>query len=369
MRDQFLLDSDVVFLNHGSFGACPVPVFETYQQWQRELERQPVAFFSYRIHSLLDEARAVLADYVHADPDDLVYVTNATTGINIVARSLNLQPGDEVLTTDHEYGAVDFTWEYVCDKTGATLVRQSIPLSVVGDAQAFVDLLWQGVTPNTRVIALSHITSPTALIFPVEAVCQQARAEGILTVIDGAHVPGQLDLDLSRIDADFYTGNCHKWMCAPKGAGFLYTRREHHAMVEPVVISWGWGRGESYVDHLQWSGTDDPAAFLSVPAAIDFMREYDWPTLRQGCHDLAVATRDRIADLTGLPVSLPDHIFAQMIAVPVPPMTTDQLFYDYHVVAPVINWNDQTLLRLSFQVYNTAADTDALLAALHAILR
>jgi len=225
LRDLFLLRPDVVFLNHGSFGACPQPVFETYQRWQRELERQPVEFLGRRFASLMRTAREALASYVHTAPEDLVYVPNATTGLNVVARSLPLQPGDEVLATDHEYGALNRTWRFVCAKRNATYVNYPLPLPI-RSAEQVVETIWAGVTPRTRVLFISQYTSPTALILPVAELVRRARQAGILTVVDGAHMPGQIPLDLTALGADFYAGNLHKWLCAPKGAGFLNARRE-----------------------------------------------------------------------------------------------------------------------------------------------
>ena len=239
LKDQFLLDPDVIFLNHGSFGATPKPVFEVYQDWQRELERQPVEFLDRRFAERMAASRTVLADYLGTQRDDLVYVTNATVGVNIVARSLELGPGDEVLTTDHEYGACDRTWRFLAGKQGFAYMCQAIPVPIA-TPDAFVEQLWQGVTPRTKVIFLSHITSPTAMTFPITEVCRHAREQGILTVVDGAHVPGQIHLDLDELGADFYTGNLHKWLCAPKGAGFLYASPEKQSLLEPLVVSWGY---------------------------------------------------------------------------------------------------------------------------------
>ncbi|HBY06555.1 MAG TPA: hypothetical protein DEH22_01705 [Chloroflexi bacterium] len=208
-KELFLLDPDVIFLNHGSFGACPRPVFEVYQQWQLELERQPVEFLGRRASPLLAEARAALAEYLHCQPDEVVYANNPTTAINLIVRSLPLQPGDEILATDHEYGAMERTWHFVCQKTGAIYRQQHIPLPV-STSEAFVETFWAGVTPQTRVIFISHITSPTGLIFPIAEICQRARQAGILTIVDGAHAPGQIPLDLTALGADFYTGACHK---------------------------------------------------------------------------------------------------------------------------------------------------------------
>lgn len=215
LKKYFLLDPEIHFLNHGSFGATPKPVFEAYQAWQLRLERQPVLFLGREYDQLLREARMALAAYVHAEADDLVYLTNATQAVNLVARSLNLAPGDEILTTDHEYGACDYTWEFLCGKTGAQYIRQSLPIPLVGGADEIAAQFWQGVTPRTKVIYLSHLTSTTALRLPVEQICQRARQAGILTLVDGAHALGQLPLDLTALGADFYTSNCHKWMLMP----------------------------------------------------------------------------------------------------------------------------------------------------------
>ncbi|MBC8100388.1 MAG: aminotransferase class V-fold PLP-dependent enzyme, partial [Armatimonadetes bacterium] len=212
MRDLFLIDPNVIFLNHGSFGACPRPVFEAYQRWQRTLERQPVEFLGRRYHTLLDDARAQLAAYLQTDSANVVFVTNATAGVNTVAHALDLQPGDEVLTTDHEYGACENTWRWVCEQRGAQLVRAHVPLPLA-DAATVANQIWASVTPRTRILFLSHISSQTAITFPIAALCQRARAAGIVTVIDGAHAPGQIPLDLDAIGANFYTGNLHKWLC------------------------------------------------------------------------------------------------------------------------------------------------------------
>jgi isopenicillin-N epimerase len=210
MKELFLLDPEITYLNHGSFGACPRPVFEVYQNWQRKLEHQPVDFLLRRAGDLLAEARAALAAYIGSDTEEVVYASNPTTAANFVAHSLDLQPGDEILTTDHEYGAMDRTWHFICKKTGANYRQHPIPLPVT-TPEDFAESFWSAVHPQTKVIFLSHITSPTALIFPVRDICQRARQAGILTIIDGAHAPGQIPLDMGEIGADFYTGACHNW--------------------------------------------------------------------------------------------------------------------------------------------------------------
>lgn len=366
LRDEFLLDPDVVFLNHGSFGACPRAVFAVYQRWQLELERQPVAFLGRRLDALLATARADLAAYVGTHADNLVFVPNATIGLNTVARSLHLQAGDEILTTDHEYGALDFTWQFICEQTGAVIVRHPIPLPVPS-VEEVVEGLWAKVTPRTKVLFMSHITSPTALTLPIEPLIQRARQAGILTIIDGAHVPGQLDLNLEALGADFYAGNCHKWLCAPKGSAFLYARPEHHARIEPLVISWGWGMTEDFVGRNQWQGTRDVAAFLSVPAAIEFQKLHEWSTVREACHELAVQTQQRMADLTRLPPIAPSAWYRQMVAFPVPvddPIALREALYrDYRIEIPGIRWQEGSYLRVSVQGYTTAAELDLLVEA------
>jgi isopenicillin-N epimerase len=380
LKEQFMLDPDVVFLNHGSFGATPRPVFEAYQAWQSRLERQPVRFLAEELIDHLRAARQALGAYLRADPDHLVYVPNATFAVNVVARSLNLRPGDEVLTTDHEYGACDNAWEFNCGKGGASCVRQCIPLPLASPDQ-IVERLWERATHRTRAIFLSHITSPTAQCLPVEPVCQRAREAGILTVVDGAHAPGQIPLDLPAIGADFYVGDCHKWMLGPKGSAFLYTRREAQHLVEPLVVSWGWGEnlsisaGSSYLDHLEWWGTKDPAAYLAVPAAIQFQDQNDWPAARRSCHELARQALQRVCDLTALPSPYTDDegFYNQMMIAALPPIDDPRdlkarLYDDFRVEVPCITWNGRQFVRVSVQGYNTQADIDALLTALEAVL-
>jgi isopenicillin-N epimerase len=379
VRDLFLLDPDVVYLNHGSFGACPKPVFEVYQYWQRELERQPVAFFAKRLEGLMAESRQQLGEYLGTAADNLIYLRNATAGVNTVAHSLNLQPDDEVLTTDHEYGACDSAMQFVCDRAGAKMIRQHIPLPLPSDEE-IVELILSAVTPRTRLLFLSHITSATGLILPILELIRRARESGILTLIDGAHVPGQLDFELDVLGADFYTGNCHKWMCTPKGSAFLYVRPEHQAAIHPLVISWGYNRpgvgyttDEDFVTRHELQGTLDPAAYLSIPAAIEFMSDHDWSAMRQDRHALAAETQQRLCDLTDSIIPVREDAFAQMCLAPLPVDTEQQmiksrLIDDYHIEVPINVWQNRTFVRVSFQVYNTREDADALLKAVAEIL-
>lgn len=378
MKEHFLLDPDIIFLNHGSFGACPKSVFDTYQTWQRQLERQPVKFLSREVSDRLLEARQGLAAYLHCEPQDLVYFPNPTTAVNMVARSLDLRPGDDILSVDHAYGAIERTWRFVCHKTGARYVQQSIPLPMT-TTEAFVEAFWTGVTERTRVICLDHITSPTALCFPIEEICRRARQADILTLIDGAHAPGQMPLNLPEIGADLYIGACHKWLCAPKGSAFLYARRDVQPMLEPLVVSWGYDNptyetGYPFINYHEWQGTRDISAFLSVPAAIAFQAEHDWDRVRNDCQGLAAETRNRINALTGLPPICPESTswFRQFFAARLPdvdvPGLKTRLYEEYRIEVPVLRWQDQPFIRVSIQGYNTRQDADALLAALEELL-
>ncbi len=379
MRDLFLLEPGLVFLNHGSFGACPREVFETFQRWQLELERNPVQFLGRRSGALLAEARAQLGAFLGARGEDLVFVPNATTGVNIVARSLMLMPGDEVLGTDHEYGACEATWRHVCQRAGAHYRPVEVPLPL--DPARFTEQLLAACSPRTKVLFLSHLSSTTALRFPVEELCAAARARGITTVIDGAHAPGQVPLHLDSLGADFYTGNCHKWMCAPKGSAFLHVRPAWQNQVQATVVSWGYVAGDgghtgfdAYTGRstlerrLQWQGTRDLAAFLTVPAAIDFQTRHGWPGLRERCHDMACDALHRVLARNGLQSIAPDSAFGQMVPIPVCSDDADglrrQLFDEHRIEIPVTQHSGRTFVRLSVQAYNTQAEVDTLLAVL-----
>ncbi len=342
---DYLLDPDVTHLNHGSFGACPVPVFERYQELQRELERNPVEFLGRRFDALVAEARAALAGFVGARAEDLVFVPNATSGLNAVIRSLRLSSGDEVLTTRHEYGAVMRTWEFA----GANLVY------------AEPDEVVDAIGPRTRVVAVSHITSPTALLVPVAEICAAAREAGALAVVDGAHAPGHVPLDLDRLGADVYAGNCHKWLSAPKGAGFLWSRPEHQRWIEPLVVSWGYGADRSFADRHGWQGTRDPAAVLAVPAAIEAHRGLDLGR----CLRLAASFHDRLPPVGATPAP-------QMWSTELPPGDAEELQRrlagEYRIEVPVVEWEGRRLLRVSVAPYNDAADLERLLAALAGLL-
>jgi len=377
LREEFLLDPSWVFLNHGSYGACPRPVFERYQAWQLELERQPVEFLSRRLGGLLQTAREALAGCLGADADELAYQSNVTTALNVAARSLPLSEGDEILTTDHEYGALDRTWRFIGEHRGTRYVVQSLPKHF-SNPEEVVEAVWAGVTARTRVLFLSQITSFSAVTLPIAPLIARARAAGIWTVIDGAHAVGQIPVDLHALGVDFYGGNCHKWLCSPKGAGFLYARHAVQHLVEPLVVSWGWQARDPgpsrFIDEQTRQATRDPAAYLAVPDAIAYQAERDWPRLRAECHELVRRARDGIAGLTGLPPLTDDSPvwFTQMATLPLPPcdpaVLAARLRDEFRIEIPISTWQDRHFIRISVQGYNTRADVDALLRALAVLL-
>jgi|TARA_B110000259_G_C14032959_1_gene407623 isopenicillin-N epimerase len=387
MRELFLLDDDVVFLNHGSFGACPKLVFQAYQNWQLKLERQPVAFLDQARDFIkyMEPVRIALAEELGASPDDLVGLTNATEGLNIVAQSLKLEPGDEILTSDHEYGALEKTWELVSDRTGAKVVEVEIPLPLVSE-EKFSEVIINAMTDRTKVLFLSHGTSPTALVFPIKKVVDEARTRGIITVIDGAHIPSLIELNLNELDADFYSGNCHKWMMAPKGAAFLWARRDAQPMLEPLVVSHGWipqsGGPEQigpfgnsrFIDCFEVRGTRDPAAWLAVPDALNFMKKHNWNEISRHSDILARNTASAISNLTQIPLlSSAEFCAPQMVAIPLPDCDVDELkrrLYDeFNIEVPVFRWKDCCIVRISIQAYNTRADASRLIDALSDVLK
>lgn len=366
MREHFLLDPSITFLNHGSFGACPRVVFEAYQRWQLELEREPVAFYQRRANDLLGATCERVARFLTTPPETLIFVPNATVGVNTVAHSLELQVGDEVLMSDHEYGAMVETWRRACERQGAQLIQQ--PIALPFDPATFVEQLWVGVTERTRVLFISHLTSPTALIFPLQALCQRAREHGILTVVDGAHAPGHIPLDLDALDADFYTGNFHKWVCAPKSAGFLFIRPEHHDRLKPLIVSWGWTREGSILEKTRWQGTQDLSAYLTVPTALDFWEVADHQRQRESCHKLASEARDALNELFDHAPLSPSESIGQMFVCALPPCHApslqDELFHQHRIEVPIIDWHGRQFVRVSVQVYNTPQDIARLQDAL-----
>ena len=350
MREGFLLDPGVAYFNHGSHGACPVEVFEEYQRLQRELERGPTAFLTRRFEESMREARAALAAFVGARVDDLVFSPNATSGLNAVIRSLRIRPEEEILTTKHEYGAILRTLGFI--RANVVLVEPEELIAEIGI--------------RTRAIVVSHITSPTALVLPVEDICEAARKAGVLSIVDGAHVPGQLPLDVEAVGADVYAGNCHKWLCAPKGSGFLWARPEHQDWIEPLVISWGYHEDADFGERHGWQGTRDPAAYLAVPKAIEVHATFD---LDAAAH-LADEAERRLSPFGLKPLRGARSPFMRALTV----RTSDpqglwrRLYDEHRVELPVYEWEGTTLARVSIGPYIDEEDIERLVDALRQTL-
>lgn len=377
LASKFLLRKDITFLNFGSFGACPKPVFDAYQQFQLEMEMEPVQFITVTGLAYLKQSREALAAYIHCDADDLVYTPSPSYAINIIAKSFQLNPGDEVLSTNLEYGALDRTWRYYCKKAGASYVRQPITLPLVSK-EKFIEEFFKGLTPKTKAIFMGQITSATGLIFPVKEICEIAKAKGLFTIIDGAHVPGHIPLDLTELKADVYTGACHKWMCAPKGCSFLYVKKEHQHLFDPLVVSWGYESAHpshsQFLDYHQTQGTRDFSAFLTTPAIIAFFSEHNWPERAAACRELAHKNYTRFCNLLGSNPLCPvtDEFLGQMCSIPIKttePEKLKQLLFDkYRIEIPVMPQNDFVCIRYSVQVFNTQQDLDRLHDALTEII-
>ena len=378
---EFLLDPEIVYLNHGAFGACPRVVHDEYQRWQRTLERDPTRFLQRELPDLLAQSRSALAAFVGADAADLVFVPNPTFAVNEIIRSLDLGPGDEVLTTNHEYGACRNAWQFMAERRGFAVIEAD--LGVTFDADEMVDTMLEAVTDRTRVLFVSHITSSTAITVPVAEICRRAQGFGVVTIIDGAHAPGQIDLDIAAVGADFYVGACHKWLCAPKGVSFLVARRQAQHLLEPLVVGWGWGAhrkidvGSDFLDIHEWLGTRDPAASLTVPAAIEFQRQHDWPARRAECHRLAIEAIEATTEIAGVARVHEDGRFEQMALIELSGPTWDgraasvqqHLFDDFDIEVPVTSWvrsntEPRTFIRVSVQAYNTMTDVERFAEAL-----
>lgn len=374
---QFLLNPNITFLNAGSFGACVKPVFERQQQYQLELEQEPVQFITVKGLHYLKESREALGKYIGCHADDVVYVTNPTYAVNIIAKSLILKKGDEILTTDLEYGACDKTWQYYCDKVEAKYVRQPIqfPLTTKED---FVEQFFKGLSSKTRLIFIGQITSATGLRLPVEEICAIAKLKGIMTFIDGAHTPGQVPLNLHTLHADIYTGTCHKWMVTPKGCSFLYVRNELQHLFDPLVVSWGYKAAfpshSKFLDYHQMQGTRDFTAFLTVPTAIDFMEKNNWELVTEQCRILTKKNALNICSILQAQPLCPmdDTFLAQLYSTEIkttePEKLKSVLYNKYKIEIPVMRHGHKVFLRYSIQAFNKQEDLDILADALKNII-
>lgn len=377
MNDLFLLNPEFTFLNHGSFGACPKPIFENYQSFQREMELDPVYFIQKKFIKHLAKAKASLATFINCDADDFVFTSNPTVAMNTIMRSLDLKPDDEILATNHEYGAMDRTWNFYCKKSGVKYIRQPISLPIFSKEQ-ILEEFWKGLTSKTKVIFLNQISSTTALIFPVKEICDKARQLGITTIIDGAHVPGHIDLDIRDLNPDYYTGTLHKWMLAPKGSSFLYVRKELQNKIEPLVVSWGYesvipGKSQ-FLDYLEYQGTNDNSAYLCTPTVIDFLEKNNWKQKSIEAKKLVLENYPKFcALLNSKPLTpISTEFLGQMASVPIKtlkPQELKDLLYDkYKIQVPIMLLNENVYMRYSINAYNSQNDLDILFKALQDII-
>jgi isopenicillin-N epimerase len=378
MKSLFLLNQSITFLNHGSFGACPKPIFEEHQRIQLELETEPVEFIQIKQPKYLKIARESLARFVGCQAGDLFFTSNPTFAINIIMRSIKLKAGDEILATNHEYGAMDRTWNFYCKKSGAKYIRQKISLPVVSKEQ-MIEEFWKGYTSKTKVIFLNQISSATALIFPVKEICDRAKELGLIAIVDGAHVPGHIDLDISDLNPDYYTGTLHKWMLAPKGSSFLYVKSELQNDLEPLVVSWGYesvAPGESqFLDYHELQGTRDVSTFLCTPKVVEFLEQNHWAEKSKVCKQMVLDNYQRFCDLVNTnplcPIS--SEFLGQMASFPIntkkPAELKEILYSKYKIQIPVMPLNGNYYIRYSINAFNSQADLDILYNALEEIIK
>ncbi|MCA9681754.1 MAG: aminotransferase class V-fold PLP-dependent enzyme [Myxococcales bacterium] len=391
MRSLWTLDPQIHFLNHGSFGACPRAVIAHQRAWQDRMEREPVAFLAGAMFGLLDEARTKLAAFLGCDEDGLVFVGNATSAVNAVLRSLPLAAGDEVIITSHGYNACNNAVAYVCERAGAKMVTATLPFPIA-DPQQAVDAITAAVTPRTKLLLVDHVTSPTALVLPIADIAAACAERGVDVLVDGAHAPGMLPLDIEALGVAYYTGNCHKWLCAPRGAALLWVRPDLQPSVRPTVISHGANMprpGHTRLqDEFDWPGTLDPSAWLTIPFAIDYLGGLlpgGWTEIRARNHALALAARALLCEALAavLPEGppAPASMIGNLVTLPLPDATDDaptsafvmdplkaRLFDVHRIEVPIMTWPapPRRMLRISAQLYNELDDYAALATALRA---
>jgi isopenicillin-N epimerase len=364
------LDPDSVFLNHGSFGACPKEVLEKQHAYRQRLESQPVRFLMREMEEMFDRSRNEVARFVNAASEDLVFVQNATSGVNTVFRSLQFNPGDEILYTSHIYGACKRLLEFIADQTGAKLVEACYDFPI-SSPDVIVQAILCKVTSRTRIALIDHITSATALIHPVETIVRALETRGIDTMIDGAHSLGSIPLDLEKIGAAYYTANCHKWLCTPKSVAILHVRRDKQKGIVPVVVSHAGYAAEPFAERFFWPGTFDPTAALCVADSIHYMESLvtgGWPAIMNRNHQLCLEARVLICNVLEIDKPCPDDMIASMATFPLPLLTgsapigyksfdplQEQLYRDYNIEIPVWNWSHppSRLIRIAVQLYNS----------------
>ena len=371
----WLLDPEIIFLSHGVFGACPRHVLGVQNEWRERLERRPVQFLARELETHLDAARQCLADFVGADPDDIVFVPNATTGVNTVLRSLALGPGDELLMTDYAYNACRNAVEFVAERAGAKPVVVRIPFPFRNQGDLIAPIL-ERVTSRTRLAMIDHVTSQTGVVMPIARLVSELKQRGVDTLVDGAHALGMVPLDLKALGATYYAANCHKWLCTPKGAAFLHVARDRQESIRPLIISNGANSRRKdrsrFLIEFAWQGTWDPSACLSVPEAIRFVGSLlpgGWPEIMARNHALALAARKILCASLQIEEPCPEEFIGSLAAIPLPDAAPDTLarlplneypLQDdlrelYNIEVPIISWPapPKRVLRISAQLYNS----------------
>lgn len=384
LKSKFLLDPEITFLNHGSYGSCPKPVFEVYQKYQTDLESHPIKFMQEDVYKLLEISRESLSHYVNCDKDDLIFVTNPTQAVGTVIHNILINSNDEVLSTNLEYGSCDRMWTYDADQKGYKYIQAEINLPIE-DKETFLNQFWSYASDQTKYVFISQITSTTGMILPIPEIVAEAKKRGIKTIIDGAHVPAHIPLDIKELDPDYYTGALHKWLCCPKGSSFLYVKKEKQDGIQPMLKSWGWGEEyeefkssvqlhstSRFINVFQWQGTRDMSTFFTVPEAIQFQEEHDWDSVRLRSINMVIEARNRINEITKLPKICPDNWLGQMATILFPIDDTvafkKTLYNDYQIEMPVMRHLEHTAFRISIQGYNTQADIDHLINALEELI-
>jgi isopenicillin-N epimerase len=387
LRAQWALDPRIDFLNHGSFGACPMPVLEAQARLRARMEAEPVRFLIRELEPLVDSARAALAAFVGADPVELAFVPNATHGINAVLRSLELSEGDELLTTTHEYNASRNALEFAARASGARVVVADVPFPLSAPDEVTSAVL-RRVTRKTRLALVDHVTSPTGLVFPIAEIVRALETCGVDTLVDGAHGPGMVPLELRALGAAYYTGNCHKWLCAPKGAALLHVRRDRQERIHPLAISHG--ANSSRTDRsrfwleFDWTGTADPTPFLCIPEALQFLGSLvpgGWPELMASNRAKALAGRRAVASALGVALPCPDEMIGSLAAIPLPDGSAaptllqsdplqDALLFEHRIEVPVVPWPapPRRFIRISAQLYNAPEQYERLARVLPDLL-
>ncbi|MBT3797153.1 MAG: aminotransferase class V-fold PLP-dependent enzyme [Candidatus Marinimicrobia bacterium] len=384
LKSKFLLDPEITFLNHGSYGSCPKPVFEVYQKYQTDLESHPIKFMQEDVYKLLEISRESLSHYVNCDKDDLIFVTNPTQAVGTVIHNILINSNDEVLSTNLEYGSCDRMWTYDADQKGYKYIQAEINLPIE-DKETFLNQFWSYASAQTKYVFISQITSTTGMILPIPEIVAEAKKRGIKTIIDGAHVPAHIPLDIKELDPDYYTGALHKWLCCPKGSSFLYVKKEKQVGIQPMLKSWGWGEEyekfkssvqlhspSRFINVFQWQGTRDMSTFFTVPEAIQFQEEHDWDSVRSRSINMVIEARNRINEITKLPKICPDNWLGQMATILFPIDDTvafkKTLYNDYQIEMPVMRHIEHTAFRISIQGYNSEADIDHLINALEELI-